>query len=747
MPQSEGAAPRRLGAISPDQLASFVDAMLATKASDALMMHFAFKVVINARFIDEREMKPLWLPFARRLMDIAEDRNIPSFTRRLPFMIEAITEAFARKALATRPSREWRPAQRNWFCHCADCWPIRAFLASNCLVGKLNVASKAQSHIATRRAGIEPKVSCQLYGAEEEPDRIVVRKNITYEASALAEWETARRNVEEELDRLDQAKLEKLMGSRAKILGPGFEDDSSYDSDDTLRNAPLFEPPLIEPPPIEQPVLLEDPRTGPALPSHPTSQKSHPNINSHPPHANRHNHPTNLRWQTPLGPGDPQQYAHYQLEFSQYPQTHSPHPQIVPPQPVSYQYPAGPQPAIAYTHPSTPFHTTQPPVAPAQPPLNPFGGPPVAHNSAADMGATFGSPPMAAHPMMSPSAEDISQAQSLWFGDMLEMNPGRGKLNLSLMQHECSVAWENDASLRQNYLGKLFRARASNQPNPQAVGNLDGQCGNSINAVMDLQVSQLQREPAARGGLPRERKSDSPSNQSHPRVGSNLDGRPGNSISAAADLQVSQRQREPDSATTKIAGPTPGASPWQGESDSATTKIAGTATRALPSPRCTPGPAAANGFSNSPARPFLGAPPLSANRAETHASRQPAPVTTGPLPADAHPPATPPVAPEDEPGFKLYFDVISLSMRRVDDLEIPEEYIRDKLVKQWRGMAPEDRATYAEGPFRPAESPGPRVGKSTRSPSARLVSLNQRTPIKGRQAAVSRARGRVWGAK
>jgi len=58
IPYHQGAAPSdsktlsRLRAIGLEQLASFIESLLATKANNALVMRLAFKIVINANLID-----------------------------------------------------------------------------------------------------------------------------------------------------------------------------------------------------------------------------------------------------------------------------------------------------------------------------------------------------------------------------------------------------------------------------------------------------------------------------------------------------------------------------------------------------------------------------------------------------------------------------------------------------------------------------------------------------------------------
>ncbi|KAK4451544.1 hypothetical protein QBC34DRAFT_57469 [Podospora aff. communis PSN243] len=662
MPHIESAASLRRGAISPDQLASFVDAMLATKANDALLMHFSFKIVVNAGLLDEGEMKPLWLPFVRRLMDIADERNVPSFTRRLRFIAEAILEAFCRKALGTKPPREWRPTDKNWFCACPDCGPIRAFLASDCLVAKLSVRNLARPHIIHVKADVESKLSCQLY--EKAPDLIIVRKIITREAGALDAWEKARRHVEEELGQFDREKLEKLVGSPAKIL-EFTADDPTYDSDDTILNAPFFEGPPTEPPIV--PWLPECLRTGPApthqaafqqpaplaqtlqygvvqpvpnpLPSFTAPYPPHaanpytlpppphlqPPPYQHPPIDSRRG-PDGLVWQTPYQPGFAPQHQHYQrpgyLQEGGFQSG-----VVLPPPPKhpfpdarqqAFPYPSGPLPQSCYEPTPPPSHTLPRPVTqsyyqppallhtlPRQesqilPPLNPSQGPPPPHRSAAGIEAHFGNAPVAAQAILSPLPHDIA------------------------------------------------RTRVSRQPAPRAGGNSDHQPDNGVNTA------------------------------------------------GSVGPQLRQQQKEPVRAVTKPIA------------------------LALPSPKSTPRVTATAPGSLALSRRTT----VSMDRAERRAEPQ--------VGLQLAPAAGPPVAPEDELGFKNYFDEVSPGIRRAHK-DVPEDWIKNKLTRQWNDMPPRDRETYATARSQPAETPGRQVDSPTPSASVRSAPRILGTPIKREQ--------------
>lgn len=104
-----------------------------------------------------------------------------------------------------------------------------------------------QTHIAIRLDHIKSTLSCDFFVNNAEIDTIVVKKLLTHDANALAAWETALRDVGEELDRFDRAKLKKLVGSRDRVLGLKPEGES-YDSIETMLKAPLFEmPPVSQP--------------------------------------------------------------------------------------------------------------------------------------------------------------------------------------------------------------------------------------------------------------------------------------------------------------------------------------------------------------------------------------------------------------------------------------------------------------------------------------------------------------------
>ena len=121
-------------------------------------------------------------------MDIAEQRNIPSFTTRVRFIAEAILEAFCEKALGNRPSRKWRPTRQEWFCTCIDCEPIRAFLSTERLVAKFKIRKEVQTHIAMRLDHIKSTLSCDFFVNNAEIDTIVVKKLLTHDANAVIQY-------------------------------------------------------------------------------------------------------------------------------------------------------------------------------------------------------------------------------------------------------------------------------------------------------------------------------------------------------------------------------------------------------------------------------------------------------------------------------------------------------------------------------------------------------------------------------